>query len=108
MSTVNDLAAPNISFDVGSKENFKRIGVIIRRAALIAAESSISFNSHELEMDLAACHANGNPLDFEKLATAPNADLAHDVFGIRKYIDRRTGKLTECFVPRCSLPAVTR
>lgn len=60
-----------------------------------------------LEMDLAACHSNGTPLDLEKLLAAPNFDFSHDVSGIRQHIDRRTGMLTGCFLPRCAKPEET-
>jgi hypothetical protein len=53
-------------------------------------------------MDLTACHANGCPMDFETLLSAPDADFVHDVGGIHRYIDRTTGRLGDCFVPRCA------
>lgn len=51
-------------------------------------------------MDLAACHANGCPLDFQRMSEADNFNLMHDVAGIARHIDRTTGKLTDCFLPR--------
>jgi len=57
-------------------------------------------------MDLEAIHCNGNPLDLEKLLKSPGLDLAHDIFGIRKNINRSTGKLENFFLPRCSKPEV--
>jgi Family of unknown function (DUF6874) len=57
-----------------------------------------------LIMDLNACHSNGCALDFAGLLTARLGDLAHDIYGIRKAINRDTGKLTEdCFTPRFAL-----
>jgi len=57
-----------------------------------------------LVMDLNSCHSNGCPLDLEGLLAAPLLDFSHDLYGIRKAIDRRTGKLTEdCFMPRFAL-----
>jgi hypothetical protein len=53
-------------------------------------------------MDLTACHANGCPLDLEKLLNAPDADFGHDVLGIARHIDRETGVLGDCFLPRCT------
>lgn len=55
-----------------------------------------------LDMDITACHCNGNPLDLQKFADALYPDFWHDINGIRLYIDRSTGKLSNCFVPRCS------
>ncbi len=51
-------------------------------------------------MDLVACHANGCPLDFERLSDADDFNIAHDVFGIRRHLDRETGQLTDHFLPR--------
>ena len=55
-----------------------------------------------LDMDLTACHLNGCPMDWEKLLSAPRFDFLHDVGGISRHIDRKTGKLTDCFLPRCA------
>ena len=56
----------------------------------------------DISMDLTACHLNGCPLDLQKLLKADNFNLAHDVVGISNHIDRQTGKLRDCFLPRCS------
>lgn len=42
-------------------------------------------------------------LDLEKLLNAPKFDFAHDIYGIRRHMDRTSfpGKLTDCFWPRC-------
>lgn len=58
----------------------------------------------DLLMDLRATNANGCPLDFQKLLKAPSADFFHDIYGIRKYLNRKTGELTDFFDPRCSKP----
>lgn len=57
---------------------------------------------HDLVMDLTACHCNGTPLDLRKLLKASEADFGHDVFGIRKYLNRRTGDMKDGFSPRCA------
>lgn len=54
-------------------------------------------------MDLTACHLNGMPLDLAKLLAADDLTFAHDVGGIRAHINRRTGKINDCFVPRTAL-----
>jgi hypothetical protein len=55
-----------------------------------------------LVMDLTATHANGCPMDFAKLLAAKDFDFYHDMFGIQAHIDRTSGKLKDCFLPRCS------
>jgi len=53
-----------------------------------------------LHMDITACHLNGCPLKLQKLLEADDFNFAHDVFGIQRHINRRTGKLEDCFLPR--------
>lgn len=62
-------------------------------------------------MDLTACHANGCPLDLERfLASADPStperhfNFAHDILGIINNLDRTTGKLKNCFMPRFAKP----
>ena len=60
----------------------------------------------DTELDLTACHLNGCPLDLGKLLDAGGVDFWHDIHGINEHIDRQTGKLRNCFVPRCSTKGV--
>lgn len=55
-----------------------------------------------LTMDLTACHSNGCPLDFAKLLGFDNFNFSHDIGGIRRHMNRTTGQLENCFVPRCA------
>lgn len=57
------------------------------------------FDSTSLEMDICATH-NTNPLRLAELLKAGDGDFFHDVYGIRTNIDRRTGELTDHFLPR--------
>lgn len=57
-----------------------------------------------LSMDITACHANGTPLNLEKLLEADAFTFAHDIIGIHKNINRDTGKLGNHFEPRCARP----
>lgn len=54
----------------------------------------------EMTMDLVACISNGCPLDLEGLYKADDFNFIHDICGITWYMDRDTGKLMNCFVPR--------
>jgi hypothetical protein len=45
------------------------------------------------------------PLDLDKLLTADDFNFSHDVFGIARHINRRTGEIEDFFVPRCAAPA---
>lgn len=51
-------------------------------------------------MDITAVHLNGCPLRLKELLEARDLDFAHDLGGIARHLDRRTGKLTNCFLPR--------
>lgn len=88
----------------GSLAESRLITKIAQRAIAMANANGIDADFVTLEMDITACHCNGCPLDLKKLLAFPDADFGHDVFGIRRYIDRDTGKIDPArFVPRCSL-----
>jgi hypothetical protein len=90
-----------ITFDV-SKGDVMLIAQITRRAVTIAQGYGVELDFLSLEMDITACHANGCPLDLGALLASSELDFQHDVLGIRRHIDRETGQLTDCFVPRCA------
>ena len=54
----------------------------------------------QLLMDLTACHLNGCAIDLLGLLHGNDSDFVHDVWGIHRHIDRRTGVLGDCFLPR--------
>ena len=78
------------------------IGKIAHRATSYAEGLGIHYPLMDAEMDITATHANGNPLRLDDLLHADDFNFAHDVFGIRRHIDRNTGQLQDCFVPRFS------
>lgn len=51
-------------------------------------------------MDITAVHANGTPLRLADFLAADDFNFAHDWFGIRRNLDRATGALINCFLPR--------
>lgn len=82
-----------------SKRELDLVGMILDRVEkLCTIEDRLS-----LEMDLIACNANGCKLDLKGILTADNFNLMHDVRGIQRHINRETGKLENCFVPRYAL-----
>jgi hypothetical protein len=54
-----------------------------------------------LSMDL-ECAFNDVGLDLQRLLDAPMEDFIHDIGGILRNINRTTGKIDNCFLPRCS------
>ncbi|WVR18296.1 hypothetical protein y223_00016 [Bordetella phage PY223] len=57
-------------------------------------------NRMNSEMDITACHLNGTPLRLADFLAADDFNFAHDLYGIDRHMNRSTGKLTGCFVPR--------
>lgn len=51
-------------------------------------------------MDISATHASGCPLRLDELLNTDDFNFVHDFCGIRKNLNRITGKLENCFVPR--------
>lgn len=92
-----------VSFKV-SEEDFDMINRIAHRAHDMHREHTgrDARDIIEWQMDFTACHANGNPLDLQKLLDADDFNFAHDAFGIARKLNRDTGELTDFFSPRCS------
>lgn len=91
-----------IHFDISEQDRPFYLKVMQRAKALVK-KSKIDYPAKEMSMDLLACHSNGCPLDFKRFAEFPESDFGHDLFGIRKWIDRTTGKIpSNKFDPRCS------
>lgn len=51
-------------------------------------------------MDITATHLNGCSLKLVDMLQGADLDFAHDFAGIARHVDRDTGQLTDCFVPR--------
>ena len=81
-----------INFKVSSFE-LDLIDKIVTRAS-----SKVS-NQFELMMDLCAVH-NEVSLRLDELLHADDFNFFHDVMGIRNNINRETGELENCFMPR--------
>jgi len=71
------------------------IRLIVKRAVKLDP----SINMMELDMDISATHIL-NPLNLDDLLLADDDNFYHDVYGISNHIDRDTGNLMDCFVPR--------
>lgn len=89
----------NISFDATPEERVQIDRVVDRALAIEPRLDEMS-----LTMDLTAVHANGCPLDFDRLLSFDDRDFVHDVAGIMRHIDRGTGRLVGHFLPRCARP----
>jgi len=69
------------------------------RIANRARELGVKFEHLTLMMDLSYVN---DQIDLEKLEKFPNGDFLHDVSGILTHMDRQTGQLVDCFLPRCA------
>lgn len=73
---------------------------IAQRAVDAADKAGVDYKMSDVILDIDACHSNGCPLELGELLDADATDFGHDVFGIRRHINRITGKLEDFFVPR--------
>lgn len=95
-----------VSFEATTAE-INLVDTIVRRVHNIYRKMGRGreFDRTSTTMDLLATHANGCPMDFARLAKADEFNLMHDVGGIAQHLDRKTGKLMHCFLPRFHLRA---
>lgn len=94
-----------VSFDISAKDRAV-VGKIARRARAILLSIQIDRAVLDISMDLTATHANGCPMDFDRLLAADDFNLMHDVGGIARHLYRETGKLVGGFLPRFHLRTV--
>jgi len=78
------------------------IDKIADRAVAVAKAAGVKYPEMDAAMDITACHKNGNPLRLQALLDADDFNFSHDVFGIRRHLDRTTGTLQDFFSPRFS------
>jgi hypothetical protein len=86
-----------------TRQDFEIINKIAHRAmGLTIARRNDPFTLMDIQMDIEAVHCNGNPLKLYGLLEADDFNFTHDVLGIRKNLNRDTGKLENHFSPRFS------
>ena len=89
-----------VKFNITEKER-KLIEQIVDRAKKMLNKKN--FDDVSAQMDIAATHCNGCRLDLERFLASDDFNFAHDFVGIYNHINRRTGKLERCFLPRYHL-----
>jgi hypothetical protein len=77
----------------------EQVEKIIDRAVKMGKKHGVKVDRLSLDMDLSAAHRQ-YPLRLVALADADDCTFAHDVFGIIQHMDRATGTLGDCFIPR--------
>jgi hypothetical protein len=96
MSSVQD-----ISFKVSDADRLTIKGIVARGWALGRLRKSYP-DKLSMQLDITACHANGNALRLVDLLAADDFNFAHDMSGICRCLDRDMGRLTKGFSPRFS------
>lgn len=82
-------------------EDSALIDKIVEKAAKLGKELGVAVDKRKLMMDITACHLNGTPLRLKELLECEDGSFGHDVFGIRRFIDRSNGKMPHhLFNPR--------
>jgi hypothetical protein len=81
------------------KREAKLITEIVDRAEKLARRFKQPTVRAAIAIDLVMAHRM-QPLDLELLLKADDGNFAHDVFGIMRHIDRNSGAMRDCFVPR--------
>lgn len=83
-----------------TKQEHNLIQLIAERATPIYQRLREDRPLWTLIMDLSACHSNGCPLHLSRLLDANELDFVHDIVGIHRHINRKTGQLEGAFLPR--------
>ncbi|MHB1952215.1 MAG: DUF6874 family protein [Sulfobacillus sp.] len=97
----NGVALPpgKVEFAEFSPEEQQVVNQIVARAAKMKGLRGARLDRLSLEMDLAAVHVH-TPLRLADFLAADDFDFNHDVWGIQRHIDRKTGLLMDHFFPR--------
>jgi predicted transcriptional regulator len=90
-----------------SPAEYDLAAAIAHRARSLLIDSNAELSQFEATeyflstlMDVIEVHLNSCPLQLAALLQAPNFDFVHDVTGIRRHLNRQTGELQDCFLPR--------
>ena len=97
---LNNLGAniPQINWKITPEET-ALINKIVERATLLDT-NNIWSDDLNCMMDITATHNSGCPLDLQALLDFDDYQFMHDVFGIARHLNRKTGQLGNCFLPR--------
>jgi hypothetical protein len=90
-----------------TKEDMELIDKITKRAAILygLADARSMMN---LNMDITATHLNGCPLKLKELLASDDYNFGHDIVGISNHLNRETGEIEDCFLPRCAQPELKK
>jgi len=80
-------------------DDFDLIVQIAKRSNALLAEYGVAEQMLTTIMDITAAHEHC-PLDLEAFLAGDDANFNHDALGIRRHMNRKTGLLEDCFLPR--------
>lgn len=86
-----------IKWNKATIEDYELAGKIARRAA---KELGKNIDYKTIVMDVVAAHISGCRLKLKDLLKADRFNFLHDICGINENLDRETGDLLNCFLPR--------
>lgn len=75
---------------------------LIVKIAQRVASLHPEFDVIKVSLDLESTHCNGHLLNLKKLLEFEDDNFWYDIYGILSHVDRKTGKLKDCFLPKCS------
>lgn len=84
-------------------EERKTVLAIVDRAVRLYAAHDVEIDALSLDMDLCATHYTC-PLRLADLLAADEFNFVHDISGIMRHLNRQTGELGGCFLPRFARP----
>lgn len=84
---------------MSSKFEFQLLNKVADRAVALAREHGVEYPKLTALMDIEHAH-RAVQLDLNAMLAADDGNFGHDVFGIRRHLNRRTFKLEDGFLPR--------
>lgn len=91
-----------VQFAIFTPNEQQTVNAIVERAI----EADIYDDAVGAHMDISATHFHC-PLRLADLLDADQFNFAHDMRGIQRHLNRRTGKLENFFLPRFAQPTPT-
>lgn len=82
------------------------IEAIVDRARPLFSDLGVNYSRMNIWMDLEAANRD-IPIDFERLLHSDLGTFGHDIGGIRRFLNRETGKIEQCFMPKTARPIQT-
>ena len=85
-----------ISWDKLTHSDLAKVNQAVDRALELLPWESMKMDLH---MDLTASVIQGH-INLDKLLTFDDSNFIHDVVGVVQHLNRQTGEMMNCFLPR--------